>query len=217
MNFSGIVFDLDGTLLNTLDDLANSMNAALKEFGYPEHPVEKYKIFVGNGMEKLVRRAAPPEITDKKIIEQLFASFTQQYNNRWNEFTKPYAGINELLSKLESLGIKMSVLSNKSEDFTKIIIEHYFGLNRFAFVYGARKGVPKKPDPVLALEILKLSGVPASQYLYLGDTGIDMNTANGAGMHAVGATWGFRTKEELLQNGAKTIINNPMDIVNLIV
>ena len=206
MNFSGIVFDLDGTLLNTLDDLANSMNTALKEFGYPEHPVEKYKIFVGNGMEKLVSRAAPPEITDDEIIARLFASFTQQYNNRWNEFTKPYTGINELLDKLESLGIKMSVLSNKSEDFTKIIIEHYFGLKRFAFVYGGRKGVPKKPDPVLALEILKLSGVPASQYLYLGDTGIDMNTANAAGMHAVGATWGFRTRRNYYKTAQKQLL-----------
>lgn len=216
MDYTGIIFDVDGTLLNTIDDLANSMNSVLKKHGFPEHATEKYKYFVGNGMEKLARRALPAEGINEKMIRLYLEELEDEYSKRWNEFTKPYEGIKELLDNLDALGIQMSVLSNKPHQFTKIVIDKFFGLDRFCFVFGARVSIPKKPDPYSALEISRLSGIPASNYIYLGDSGVDMKTANASGMYAVGAAWGFREDEELLENGAKTIIKSPMEIINIV-
>jgi phosphoglycolate phosphatase len=216
MGYSGVIFDLDGTLLNTLDDLANSMNHVLIKHGFPVHVIERYRYFVGNGMEKLVRRALPPESHDEKMVELFLLEMEKEYNERWHDATRPYRGVNELIDNLDSIGIKMSVLSNKPDQFTKIIIDKYFGLKRFNFVFGARAGVPKKPDPFLALEISRLSKILPSNYLYLGDSGVDMKTANAAGMYAVGATWGFREVDELLENGVKTLIDSPIELIRLL-
>lgn len=216
MSYTGIIFDVDGTLLNTIDDLANSMNSVLKKHGFPEHTTEKYKYFVGSGMEKLARRALPKEEINEKMIMIYLEELKDEYSKRWNEFTRPYERIKELLDNLDALGIQMSVLSNKPHQFTKIVIDKFFGLDRFGFVLGARVGIPKKPDPYSALEISRLSGIPASNYIYLGDSGVDMKTASVSGMYAVGATWGFREDEELLENGAKTIIKSPMEIINIV-
>lgn len=217
MTYSGILFDLDGTLLDTLDDLANSMNAVLKKHGFPGHDTEKYKYFIGNGMEMLVQRVLPPANSeDKKLRETCLKEFHAEYGRRWNEQTRPYAGIDKLLDGLENRGIAMSILSNKADSFTKIIIEQYFGSQRFRFVYGAREGVPKKPDPGSALEIVKLSGIPVGKYLYLGDSGVDMQTATSAGMYAVGAAWGFRDEEELLKHGARVVIKQPEELLALL-
>lgn len=196
MGYSGVIFDLDGTLLNTLDDLANSMNYVLRKHGFPVHAVERYRYFVGNGMEKLVRRALPPESQDEKMVELCLFEMEREYSERWHDATSPYGGINELIDRLDSMGIKISVLSNKPDYLTKMTTDKYFGITRFSFVIGARIGVPKKPDPFSALEISRLSKIPPSDYLYLGDSGVDMKTANAAGMYAVGATWGFREIDE---------------------
>ena len=216
MRYTAIIFDLDGTLLNTIDDLANSLNFILKQHGLPEHPVEKYKTFVGNGMENLVRRVLPIAYHDEKTVSTILAEFQKKYSECWHNETKPYPGINELLDSLEALGIKMSVLSNKADQFTSIMIDYFFGLNRFNFVVGARDGVPNKPDPTAALEIIKGSNIQSTSYLYLGDSGVDMQTANAAGLYALGATWGFRSIEELEINGTKKLIYNPMEIIELI-
>jgi phosphoglycolate phosphatase len=216
MGYYSVVFDLDGTLLNTLDDLANSMNHVLAKHGLPVHAIERYRYFVGNGMEKLVRRALPPEIHDEKMVELFLSEMEKEYNERWHDVTRAYEGVNELIDNLDFSGIKMSVLSNKPDQFTKIIIDRYFGLKHFNFVFGAKEGVPKKPDPYLALEISRLARISPSNYLYLGDSGVDMKTANAAGMYAVGATWGFREVDELLENGAKTLIHSPMELVRLL-
>lgn len=216
MSYSAIIFDLDGTLLNTIDDLANSMNIVLEQHEFPVHPVEKYKYFVGNGMDNLTRSVLPPACTDENFIKTFLDEFQTQYSESWHNFTKPYPGIEELLDNLEARGIKMSVLSNKPDQFTQIIIDYYFGLNHFDFVYGARVGVPKKPDPTSALEIASGSNIQPSDYFYLGDSGIDMQTANAAGMFALGATWGFRKADELIEHGVKKLIYDPKEIVELI-
>ncbi len=216
MDYSGVIFDLDGTLLNTLDDLANSMNYVLMKHGFPAHDTEKYRYFVGDGMEMLVRRTLPSESRVEETIRRCLLELEKEYNKRWHELTRPYEGIDELIDNLGSIGIKMSVLSNKPDRFTRIIVDKYFGLNRFNFIFGARTGIPKKPDPFLALEISSLSKILPQEYIYLGDTGVDMKTANTAGMYAVGATWGFREVGELLENGAKTLINRPMELIKII-
>lgn len=216
MSYSAIIFDLDGTLLNTIDDLANSMNIVLEQHDFPVHPVENYKYFVGNGMDNLTRKVLPLTCTDENFIKTFLEEFQNQYSQRWHNFTKPYPGIEELLESLEARGIKMSVLSNKPDQFTQIIIDYYFGLDHFDFVYGARVGIPKKPDPMAALEITNSSNIQPSNFLYLGDSGVDMQTANAAGMYALGATWGFRKADELIEHGAKKLINNPMEIMDLI-
>ena len=216
MNYSAIIFDLDGTLLNTIDDLANAMNFVLEQHLFPTHDVEKYKYFVGNGMENLTRRALPSTCKDESVIATCLEEFQTRYSETWHLCTKPYPGIVELLDALEALGIKMSILSNKNDQFTQVMIDYYFGLDRFDFVYGARVDVPKKPDPTAALEIASRSSILPSAYLYLGDSGVDMQTANSAGMFALGATWGFRKKEEMEEFGVKRLIYDPLEIVELI-
>ncbi|CAB1246551.1 HAD family hydrolase [Clostridium sp. MT-14] len=216
MSYSGVIFDLDGTLLNTLDDMANSMNTVLIKHGFPVHDVEKYKYFVGNGIEKLVLRALPENNSNDEMVKLCLAEFIDEYNKRWHELTKPYSGINELLDELYFLKINMSVLSNKPDNFTKIIIDKFFGMKKFNYVLGSRAGIPKKPDPSAALEISRLSKISPPSYLYLGDSGVDMKTANGAGMYAIGITWGFRKADELLKNGAKALIGRPMELIDFI-
>lgn len=216
MHYSAILFDLDGTLLNTLDDLANSLNTVLQQHDLPIYPIDQYRYFVGNGMENLVRRVLPTAHQNEETVALILSEFQKIYGESWHNDTKPYPGIIELLDKLEALGIRMSVLSNKADPFTRIIIDYFFGSDRFDFVYGARVNVPKKPDPTAALEIVKKSNIESSSYLYLGDSGVDMQTANAAGMYALGATWGFRDVTELEANGAKKMIYNPMEIIDLI-
>lgn len=217
MSYKAVLFDLDGTLLNTLDDLANSMNAVLARQGFPVHDTEKYKYFIGNGMERLVKRVLPAgQEENKDMVACCLQGLHEEYGRRWHEKTCPYPGIEELLAALSAKGLRLSVLSNKADSFTKVIIEHYFGSTRFDFVYGARDGVPKKPDPGAALEIAKLSGIEPAKYLYLGDSGVDMQTATAAGMYAIGAAWGFREEPELRENGAKTVIYQPGELLKLI-
>jgi len=214
MGYLGVIFDLDGTLLNTLDDLANSMNHVLIKHAFPVHSKERYRYFVGEGMERLVRRALPPEDQDEKMMELCLFELENEYSRRWHELTRPYDGIDELIDNLDALNISMSVLSNKPDRFTTITIDHFFGLKRFTFVFGARNGVPKKPDPFSALEISRHSNIAPSNYVYLGDSGVDMKTANAAGMYAVGATWGFREADELLENGAQSLIAAPLELLH---
>lgn len=217
MSYSGVIFDLDGTLLNTLDDMANSVNIILDKHNYPVHDTEKYKYFIGNGMEKLIRRALPESVLEnEEIVNKCLDEFILEYDRRWDELTRPYDGINDLMEVLDSKGIQMSVLSNKPNNFTRELVDKFFGLKRFKVVFGAREEVPKKPDPAAAFEISKLSKILPNEYLYLGDTGVDMKTANAAGMHAIGVTWGFRKADELIENGAKAIIDNPMELIKFI-
>lgn len=216
MKIKAVLFDLDGTLLNTLNDLADSMNAVLLKRGYAVHGEEEYRYFIGNGIKNLVIRSLPSDIDDQDIIEQCFSEMKEEYSRRIIDKTKPYEGIREMLGGLIKKGIKVSVLSNKRDENTKYIISKLLPEYRFDAVFGERPGVPKKPDPAAALEIARLLGVSPDEMLYLGDSGVDMKTANAAGMWAVGALWGFRGEAELRENGARSLVHSPLEVLQLI-
>ena len=208
-----VLFDLDGTLLDSLADLAHSMNAVLGRLDLPQHPVKAYRYFVGDGMETLARRVLPPERLDNAMVRETVIAMRQEYAGRWAEQTRPYPGIPELLDGLANRGIGMAILSNKPDDFTREVVATLLGAWRFRVVRGVRPDGIKKPDPAGALAIADELGLSPADFLYLGDTNTDMLTANRAGMHAVGALWGFRTREELKKNGAKAMIARPQELL----
>lgn len=216
MRFKAMVFDLDGTLLDTLDDLADSMNCVLSGRHYPIHEVDAYKYFVGNGLRDLVRRTFPEDTRYDENVDRGLAELRDEYGKRWSSKTKPYKGIDALLSGLADTGMKMAVLSNKADDFTKQMIRKFLPDWHFDLVFGERNGVPRKPDPAGALEIAGTLGIQPEDCLYLGDTGVDMRTAVSAGMYPVGVLWGFRKAEELVENGAKLLITSPAVLLDLL-
>ena len=216
-DFRAIILDLDGTLLDTLEDLADSMNGTLSHFGFPVHALEKYKYFVGNGIEKLVKRSLPGSAkNDPQAISQCLEMMRQTYERNWNVKSRPYPGIPELLDSLSVRGLNMAVLSNKPHDFTLKIIEKLLPAWRFDPIMGERPPIPRKPDPSSALEIANRLGVEPAGFLFLGDTATDMKTANAAGMFAVGALWGFRNAEELIASGAGKLIAKPAELLELL-
>lgn len=210
------MFDLDGTLLDTIDDLADSMNVSLSSMGLPTYPVDRYKVMVGDGIKILAQRALPTERQDEASIARCMAGMRDAYEQRWHAKSRPYDGIPELLNALTDLGFPCVVLSNKPHDFTEKVIATLLPAWRFACVLGARPGVPTKPDPSGALEIASQLGVAPERFLYLGDTNTDMQTAVAAGMYPVGVLWGFRSAEELTVAGARTLIARPMELMRMI-
>jgi phosphoglycolate phosphatase len=210
------LFDLDGTLLDTLTDIANSANAALINLGFPAHPVDAYRYFVGDGSECLVRRALPEAQRNSEMIKTCHELILHEYAKRWAENTKPYPGIPELLKELDRRGIPMAVLSNKHDEFTKLIVTQLLPVFSFQIVQGAKPSIPVKPDPTAALQIADEMQLQPEQFLYLGDTNTDMQTAKAAGMFAVGVLWGFRTAEELTASGAQALLKKPEDILTLL-
>jgi phosphoglycolate phosphatase len=216
MKYKAILFDLDGTLLDTLEDLANSMNSVLSSLGFPTHEVSRYKGFVGEGVEYLAYCALPENHRGQEMVSRCMALMREAYRERWAEKTCSYPGIPELLDELSRQGIKMAILSNKPDDFTQLIVAKFLSRWKFQCVMGAQDSLPKKPDPTAALKISKRLGLVPGDFLYLGDTKIDMKTAADAGMYPVGALWGFRSQEELLENGARILIKHPTDLLNLI-
>ena len=216
MTCDAVLFDLDGTLLNTLDDLADSMNAVLERLGYPAREIDAYKYFVGDGVKVMAQRALGEAGDDDAVVANVVAAMRDEYANRWARKTRPYDGVDALLDALESRGGVMAVLSNKPDDFTKIMVNEFFPTTHFAAVAGAREDVPRKPDPKGALAIADALAVAPERFLYLGDTNTDMQTATAAGMFAVGALWGFRPEEELVASGAQCVIAHPMDALGLL-
>lgn len=214
VRYSAAMFDLDGTLLDTLGDLAGSVNEALERLGMPAHPVDAYRFFVGNGMLNLARRAAPAGTPDADVVA-LRDCFVGIYANRWDRCTRPYPGIESMLATLRGRGIVLSVLSNKPDNFTRLIIERFFGPDMFAVVRGARDDTPHKPDPTAARIIAKQTGIPPEETAYFGDSDTDMRTGIAAGMHTCGVAWGFRPRQELQQAGAHRVLDAPTDIVVL--
>ncbi len=210
------MFDLDGTLLDTVADLGDAMNAALEAFGYPPHDVVFYKKAIGDGAPQLVTRSLPPEARTPEMTGTVHPRMREEYEKRWTLKTRPYDGINSLLAEIRKRSLLMAVLSNKPDAKTRDCVEHFFPDGPFAIVRGALEGVPLKPDPAAALLILSETGIPAEAWLYIGDTGTDMQTAVSAGLFAVGVTWGFRGREELLTNGADIVIDYPLELLNLI-
>jgi len=213
MRFKAALFDMDGTLLDTLAGIADSMNAMLAGSGYPQHPLQAYKYFVGNGMEILVERAFPAAARTEQRIAQGVAAMRADYRTRWRRTTTVYQGIPDLLTALDRAGLKLAVLSNKSDDFTREMAQELLSAWPFEVVLGARPEVPKKPDPSTAIEIAERMQVVPRDFLYLGDTAVDMTTAIGAGMHPIGALWGFRDAAELLEAGARMLVPQPTDLI----
>ncbi|GAK48814.1 putative phosphoglycolate phosphatase, bacterial [Candidatus Moduliflexus flocculans] len=216
MTYHAILFDLDGTLLNTLEDLANATNDALTAFGLPTHPVDAYRYFIGEGAKNLMKNALPPAQRTEKIIQQCLALFRENYERTWDRATRPYDGVPEMLTTVQSKQVNVAVLSNKPDDFTRKCVEQLLSSWQFTCVFGQRDGVPRKPDPTAALEIAKILKCDPAEMLYVGDSGTDMQTAVAAGMFPVGALWGFREREELLSNGAKMLIAHPSELLDLL-
>jgi phosphoglycolate phosphatase len=216
MPYKAIIFDLDGTLLDTLEDLANSANRVLSEKGFPTHRLDSYRYFVGDGSARLITRALPEDKRNDDMIQLCLAAFLKDYRRNWNVKTKPYDGIAEMLDSLSARGLKMAVLSNKPHDFTKQCATELLKNWRFEAILGQRKDVPRKPDPVGALEIAHHLGMSPLDFLFLGDSAVDMKTALAAGMFPVGACWGFRPAKELLENGARALIKRPPEMIDLL-
>jgi len=216
MTYKAVVFDLDGTLLDTLEDLADSVNRALEQSGLPQHPWQAYKMFVGSGTDVMVRRASPAARQDEALAERLVALVYDEYARRWAEKTRPYEGVPELLDELARRGVPMAVASNKSQEFATLCVAELLPHWRFEVVLGVDEHTPLKPDPTGVLRVVRKVGVEPPEFLYLGDSGVDMTTAGAAGMFAVGALWGFREAEELLEKGAKKLINRPGELLDLL-
>ncbi|MBR4972953.1 MAG: HAD family hydrolase, partial [Clostridia bacterium] len=204
-----VLFDLDGTLVNSLEDLANSTNFALSKFGFPTHETELYKYFVGDGMQKLIERVLPESERDNDTRQKVFDCFFNHYREHYIDKTSAYDGIIELINKLKLSGIKLAVVSNKAEEMALTVVNKIFP-NIFDIVCGKQDGFPAKPDAALTLKVINDLGVMPSECLFVGDSGMDMAAAVNANCKGVGVLWGFRTKQELLSNGADYIIENPL-------
>lgn len=213
MQYTSVIFDLDGTLLNTLDDLADAMNIVLEQAGYPPHPRDAYKYFVGNGVAKLVEQALPAGARDEHTMRECIAAFRGEYARRWDATSAPYAGVAAMLAALVERDVRTAILTNKPHEYTVKCVDRYFDDVPFDAVQGVCDGVPPKPDPAGALAVAGRIGVDPGAVVYVGDTNTDMETATAAGFFPLGATWGYRTPEELLAHGARELVDAPGDIV----
>lgn len=211
-----VIFDLDGTLLNTIEDLGTSTNYALEQMGYPQHAIGSYNNMVGNGVSKLLERALPEEARTTRIIEAMRRHFMEYYDTHLWDHTTVYPGIAELLDELTGRGVNIAVASNKYQSAVTRLIEHFFGNIKWAAVHGHRDGVPVKPDPSIVFAVLSECPTAKDDVLYVGDSGVDIDTARRACVENCGVTWGFRTKAELLDHYADNIVSNPDDILSLI-
>lgn len=216
MDIKAVIFDLDGTLLDTLDDIADSANRVLRAAGLPEHPVDRYRYFVGEGLLRLVERILPADRRSKDQVSSLVMAFREDYSRSWKVKTRLYEGIGELLDGLQQRGKKLGVFSNKPHEFTVICVREFLAAWTFAAVLGQQEGRPRKPDPAGALEAARMLGVKPGEVLYLGDTATDMQTATAAGMLPVGALWGFRTAGELRSSGARHLAASPTEVLDLV-
>jgi len=215
MKANAIIFDLDGTLLNSLEDLAWCTNQALKHNGFPEHPAEDYRIFVGKGVTELIKKVLPADQGDDETIKKLDLQFREIYAKNWKRQSKPYPGIREMLDDLIKIDIPMAVFSNKPHQFTHLCVNEFFSEIPFVDITGLNEEVPAKPDPTGALRLAKMIGEKPENIMFMGDTSVDMQTAVNAGMIAIGVSWGFRDRDELQLHGAQVILDKPSDLKEL--
>lgn len=210
-----VIFDLDGTLLDTLMDIGEAVNHVLAAQSFPAHPMEAYRKYVGDGAARLIRRALPEDRRDEHLVQECLKQYLARYRLKWNVHTRPYPGIPELLDGLTDRGIILAVVTNKPEDLARLCVTELLSHWSFCAVVGGRPGLALKPDPAGALEAASLCGIPAGDFVYVGDSGVDMETARSAGMYPVGALWGFRGRAELEKSGAATVVATPVDILSL--
>ena len=214
LSINAIIFDLDGTLADTIGDLAASVNATLTAHDFPRHPLADYRTMVGNGFAALIQRALPREAAeDDRTFKGLLAEASSLYARESLATTKPYPGIPELLSELQERRIPCAVLSNKPDDMTRRMVSSLFPEILFLAVIGDKASRPKKPNPASALAIAGLAGIPPSRFAFVGDSGVDMETASSAGMLPLGASWGYRSIEELEAHGAFAILEKPSELL----
>ena len=215
MKFKGVIFDLDGTLVNSLEDIADAMNRVLQNFNYPTHSYEDYQYFIGSGLRNLVSKSLPATHNDEKNIESCYHLMIEEYRDTCTRKTASYEGITELLDHLISQNIKLSVFSNKADALTKEITTALFP-NYFNPIVGLTTESLKKPNPSEALAISKSLELKPEEIIFIGDSGIDMQTATNANMFAVGVLWGYRPKEELIEHGAKQVLSHPLDLLEIL-
>lgn len=212
-----VLFDLDGTLIDSLQDLADSGNYALKQCGLPPHTVEEYKYIVGNGVDTKILRCLPPEEREnRELFQKVKDIYLPYYAAHSQDKTQPYPGIEALLTQCGEKGVLTAVVSNKPHAIAKEVVRHYFPRIPFAAVVGQREDIPKKPDPTGVKLVLEQTGVSPADALYVGDTCVDIQTAKNSGLPSCGVLWGFRTKEELVENGADHIAANPQELSKII-
>jgi len=217
MKYKAIIFDLDGTLLDTISDISDSFNVTLEKYNYPTFSEAEYKYFVGKGIDVLISRIIKRLKLDDSQSEQLKQGYIEEYAFRHNAKTKPYSGIVELLHKLKEKKIAVNILSNKPHFQTVDVIAYYFKDYKFDLVYGKKPEFEIKPNPASAIDLISNLNVNAEEVLYVGDTKTDIETAQNAGFNSVGVLWGFREKQELIDAGADFIVKKPMEIYNIIV
>lgn len=215
VEFDAVIFDLDGTLVNTLEDIADAMNRVLAHEGAPSHTYDEYRYMIGRGIPSLVTEALPPELRSDARFAAGYARMLEDYGAHALVKTRPYDGVPELLRALRADKVPLAVHSNKAHDMTLKIVAALLDPNDFVAVSGARPDAPLKPDPAVALAIADRFGLPPARVVYLGDSRVDMHTAIAAGMIPVGAAWGFRTPEELKESGAWEVIDAPLDLLSL--
>lgn len=216
MPLRAAVFDLDGTLLDSLADIAHSMNFVLEEMGFSAHPLKDYRAFVGDGITMLARRALPADRRDDATLADCVERMRRRYRDHSEVLTRPYEGMSELLDGLTERGLAMAVLSNKPHELTVALVEGLLGRWSFRPVLGERPGVARKPDPAAVFEILRELGLSADEAVYVGDTPTDLATARAAGMRCIAAAWGFRGAEELRAAGAQSIAASPVEVLDLL-
>ena len=213
MSFRAVVFDLDGTLLDTLEDIGGAANRVLVEHGFPPHLLGSYREYIGEGVVRLVQRILPDKTHDEAIVQACVEAYKKEYARSWNVHTAPYPGVPELLDGLAARGLKLAVLSNKPDLFTQQCVREFLANWNFGVILGASDAFPRKPNPASALETARQMQVTPAECLYVGDSGVDMQTALAAGMYAVGVLWGFRGKTELQRDGAQVLIARPVELL----
>ena len=213
MQYKAAIFDLDGTLIDSLADLADSANEMVAGFGFPQHDLDKYRYFVGNGSRKLIERCLPAEkAADSAFVDEALAKYKLCYDRNLTHKTVCYEGIMDMLTALQAKHIPLGICTNKHQSAADIIVDKLFPKDMFVSVIGDCKDMPRKPDPKKVLLIAAKMGVKPAEVAYFGDTSVDMDTANNAGMLPIGVTWGFRPQEELVEHGAKILLDTPMEL-----
>jgi len=215
MFYSSIIFDLDGTLLDTLTDIAESINTVLTMNNFPNQTRENYKTFLGNGLYNLISRCVPTG-TEKTVVQSCCETFTKIYSENWKKNSCPYKGINTMLSCLSAKEFKLAVLSNKPHDFTCLFVDQFFPHDTFKIVFGQKDRMHKKPHPDGAIAIAEFLKTRPENILFIGDSEVDIQTGKAAGMGTVGVSWGYRNVSELINNTPEVIVNNPMEIVEYV-